>query len=287
MPITELFAGEEIESPVEIEDAESGATEIEAGEVETPDPQSQPEDAFTGKFKLEDLDPALQGVYKELQADYTRKTQQVAEMRKAFEADPLYSTLKQVQELAQTNPAQLAVWLAEQAEIARQMAGDGQQQAAPEEQEIDPDYLTESERLLWQQNQSLRAELKKISDQLQGITPTVEQARMERAKAQLDAKFGEIEGELGRKLTMEDRNAISEVAMSMGVRDLNGIAAAAKAWDYDNALKRGREQASKIVEQKRQVATGGRAVSPSGGNRPTGPMSIREMAELAAQGKLQ
>jgi hypothetical protein len=63
----------------------------EVAQVQTPEPQG---DAFT-QLDPNTLDPALLPIYKSLQADYTRKTQEVAGVRKQLEQYGDFDSVKQ------------------------------------------------------------------------------------------------------------------------------------------------------------------------------------------------
>lgn len=61
-------------------------SDIVEGEDQAEDkPQSETESTFTDKFDPNSLPPELATAYKQMQADYTRKTQEIAQMRKQFE----------------------------------------------------------------------------------------------------------------------------------------------------------------------------------------------------------
>lgn len=89
----------------ETTDDEVEETEDESEDETTEESEDETEDnqeSFTKKFNPDDLPDELRGVYKSLQADYTRKTQELANERKKT-ASELESLKKQLSELQKPN----------------------------------------------------------------------------------------------------------------------------------------------------------------------------------------
>lgn len=95
---------------------------------ETPTSVEEPSEPFTQAFDPKTLAPELQPAYKQMQADYTRKTQEIAEIRRNAEE--------------YTRNANLIKYLANNPDIAeRVLAGDFVQQETVEES--DPEIPTD------------------------------------------------------------------------------------------------------------------------------------------------
>lgn len=106
--------------------ANNAGEQAEAPAGGTPEQPAQ-SDSFVESVNPDDLPPELQGIYKQMQADYTRKTQTVAEKAKAIEAlgeyDPQFA--RQAAEFYQnltTNP-EYAKQVYEQLEQALEQQG--------------------------------------------------------------------------------------------------------------------------------------------------------------------
>lgn len=91
----------------------------------TPSTSATAEDRFTD-LDPETLDPALRDRYRQMQTDYTRKTQSLAEVRKKFEGvpDQTIEFARMVEQLATTDPRAAARVLQQQAEAFEQAFGD-------------------------------------------------------------------------------------------------------------------------------------------------------------------
>jgi len=154
-----------------------GATSEEEAQV------GQAEQSGTG-FDPNRLPPELQQIYKSMQADYTRKTQALAEKERQF------AWALELQQLAQTNPQAARDMLMT---IANHLGGGTSQ---PQEQSPltppeDLEYESEAVKRLWDMNQQLTQELQQMR-QLLGAT--VQHALSEEVQKQLE----DIEREFGK-----------------------------------------------------------------------------------------
>lgn len=194
----EQEAQESLENAVEADSqAQSQPTETEAQET-TPE---QPEQPFTN------LDPSnlpedLQTIYKSMQGDYTRKTQEISEMRKAYEAlgqvDPTEATaaLQFVQQLQ--NDPNFALEVHQnltQALIQAGMTPQEAQVAATEtltetedfgEQQDDPRDAQLQELLEWKQAQESRQEEMEIASELSRQEMAIRQAHPDYSEQDID-----------------------------------------------------------------------------------------------------
>lgn len=239
--------------------------------------------------------PELQPLQKQLLGDYTRKTQELSQLRQELEQSPLVQTVITVQQLAQTDPAGLVSYLEQQLEAARGYAGQ-QGYQAPQAQgqsqaDLDPELLTDTERYFYDRNQEMRAQMAQMQQRLQGYEPTIQQAQIEKGTAQVQAAFNHVETQvLGRTLTPTERTELGHLAVKHGVRTQEQLETVAKAWDYNNARGRGRSEASQAVEAKQQMSGPRRSVTPGvgGTGKPAGggKLSIAQLVDLAAAGKL-
>jgi hypothetical protein len=305
---SELSSADTTEVQSEVSEAPSMATDadpdIQADTGATPDSAAAPiensgaEEAFTA-IDPSTLAPELQSSYRQMQADYTRKTQLVAQMRREFEQHPVTQTVLQIQQLAQSDPAGLVTALQQQLTAAQQWAA-GQGIAIPdanapqdEVQELNPEYMTETERALYEHLTRQQQMVQQLEQRLKGYDPVIQQAQQEKGMAQVQAAFTHLETEagIGRKLSDTERNEIANLAVQHGANTLDKLVTVARAWDYKNAEKRGRDAASRVVEQKRGIpAAGGVPAATAGSNnRPTarpGQSKIESLVEAAMAGKL-
>lgn len=208
----------------ELEDTQDGggatSSEQAPGEVEIDkvDPNSLP--------------PELVPIYKSMQRDYTRKTQQLAEKEKEL------AWALELQELARTNPQAARDLLLT---IASHLSPSGQTETPtptaqmPEELEFESDAVKQ----LWERSMMLEQELAQARQLLQA---TVQHAFTE----ELDKQLSDIEREFGEF----DKEELLEQAKSrpgMSLRDVFILT------HYPELIKRASQGAYKTQAVKRQA----------------------------------
>lgn len=120
--------------------AEQAAATPTPGEVAAPEEQTEftspdvAEDSFTDRFNPDLLPPELQDGWKSLQGDYTRKTQELAEQRKAYEQLGTPEELQQAREFYQSlqDPEYLKAFYGELGGVLTEL-GLNEAPAAPED----------------------------------------------------------------------------------------------------------------------------------------------------------
>lgn len=299
MPDDDSAATPEIDNAAGADLGTETATEIEDTSADQgADQGADTEDIFAPTFDPKTLPAELQPAYKSMQADYTRKTQAIAAERAALIADPVVQAAQQVGQLAQSDPVGLVTYLLQQVDAAKQHAAargfnvDGllqQQQAQDPLAGLDPEMMSDSERAMFTMMQQMRGVMQQM--QQAAVQPQQQAQQQQVGEARLAALTQHVEANiLKRALQPAEKQDLFAKAAQAGVRDANGFVNFVKAWDYDNAMQRGRNQAASVVPAKRQMAAGGnRAVRPAGGGNGGGAPAKRGIAglvDLAFAGKL-
>ncbi len=247
------------------------STETPAEAPAGPQPEEQPADTApaedaTGDEALFDpavlqQNPQLQPYAKQLQADYTRKMQSLAEERRKLEGIPegTLQWARQLEEVAAVSP-QAAAQMLQEAQARLLEAG-----AAQPEPEVyeDDDLWTDNERQLAQQNRALEQRLARIE----------QQSELARAQAQVDQQFSGLETELGVTIPPAERWAFLREMASEGIP----ITALAKVWrgtkGHEHTLRRGREEGEKALRARQALPSAPSGLAsrePSGKPSPVG-----------------
>lgn len=182
--------------------------------------------------------PELQPLAKQLQADYTRKMQAIAEQRKALEGVDTAAVqwLRQFNEALATNPQQARAMLEQ--EQAR-LFGTGPQTPAYEEPEEDL-YVTEAERQHARDIAALKAQLAQMQ----------QRSELAEVQARMHQQFDVLEKEAGVSLPQEQRLSIIEQMARAGVP----YTQVGTFWwgtaGRDRLLQQGREEGLRLAQQK-------------------------------------
>lgn len=216
-------AGEE--SPEESEGAE--------GESEDSSEGSESEDGEGDQFTKIDpttLPEELQGVYKSMQADYTRKTAALAEMRRQIQGHPAVAAAIQISQLASIDPAAAAEFLRRQADSLHPLQGQEQQHQQQEDGLTEEEILstaTPTERFLYLQMKAIMQKQEELSGEVSGVRrsaePLAQEAALQKGQAILDGIYAKVESGLGIKLSQKDRDVIAEKALSVGAKTPEAI----------------------------------------------------------------
>ncbi len=205
-------------------------------------------------FNWDDLtakNPELVPLAKQLQADYTKKTQEAAELRKQFEGidTQAIETIRQLNTLAQENPAQVAEYFRKQAEL---FDGMGQGPAAADaEADALADYIpqTDAEAVLLNEVKAL----KEWRLQQEQVT---KQTRLQQEAQQVSRDLDAIEKQYGVTIPEADRVKAWDVSIRSGL-------SVDKVWFAQNQeavlpklIQKAKDEASSIVQTKAAGAAG-------------------------------
>lgn len=183
-------------------------------------------------------------------ADYTRKTQQLAEERKAHEqAVNLWNAL-------QNDPEGVVRYLASE-------AGFIPEDAAP---------LRPVEFSPLKTKEAVEAELNARLAKAVEAHPLVQEARIKQAQDFVEREFARVETDRQVKLTDKDRKALLKVASTKGMTDLGAV------FDVLMAEKQRKMQGSKSL----QAAAPGRSTGRTTTKSAEAPDSFAEAAQMAA-----
>lgn len=248
--------GDATAAPPDLETNSAGtADNAEAtGEGSLPAPEGQPADQ---PFRWENVPPELEPLAKGFQADYTRKSQELAEQRKTLEAQA--QQYQALQQLAEADPR-----LAEQLIRAHLGLTDDGAQAATSETDpyaqIEP--VNDNERFLIERNRVMEA---RLAQQEQFFQQQVQRQNLER----IGAEFAALEKQVGREIPAGERDQIATACIQRAVQLSDGTWQAPTPsqmfrevhWEAEmtRAMQRGRDEAASVVQQK---ASG--APAPSG-----------------------
>ncbi len=266
----------------------------EASQEDTQIPD-QGTESFSERFNENNVPDNLKDTYRQMQADYTRKTQSIAEQRKQFESDPVAQVARYAANLAQTNPVALVQYLqqqtAEAMEYARRAgynvpgspAPMAQSSGAGALQPVDPDqvaYFTENEKLLYSQIQHLQSKLGAL-DQIESVTASVQQ---DQVRQSIENQFSTLGRELGIVISEQDKREIASEAHRLQINSVQQLAAVAKAHMFEK-MKANLAKRSLSVQPGRAV----QGVPSSNGNsaKPKPGATILEIFDGISSGRLK
>jgi hypothetical protein len=252
---TPVTAGQEQEGESEAvspPEAETAAEDESLFALPDEEPEEEP------LFRWEELpdDPAVQKLAKGLQGDYTRKTQQLAEQRKALEAErAAYQRYEQYEQLRRQNPAAAAQIL--QQELQALQGGSAPHTA----HSAQPDPLngfepeTTNEQVLADVIRSQHQQIYSFQQQQQLLEQQRQQEAQRQAQAQLDqelqAEIKAVEGKLKKPLTPAQIDQIARYANE------NAFGRFDKAFEsmyhaqlVEHAKKQARDEAIKELSRK-------------------------------------
>jgi hypothetical protein len=184
-------------------------------------------------------DPVLQEQYRQMQASFTPRLQEAAELRKQYEGvDPsVLEAVRQYQNLLTTNPheareylVQQQAWLDQQLQI--------QQQPADPFANITPCTDTEEALVAWGR-QMYQQQIKQEA--------YYQQQEFARRQEAVGRKFAELESAHGTQIPLEERQAVIALCNQTGCTD---VATAWKAFNFDRAVQKGVQKGAKTVRSK-------------------------------------
>jgi hypothetical protein len=200
------------------------------------------------KFDWASLPPEQVPLARQLQADYTRKTQALAEQRKALEGvdEGSLNWMKQFQAVAQTNPT-----------LAAQMLEAERQKFLPQA----PTDPFEGQQWLSDGERALQRELL----QQKQIVAELQQAH---GLQQINQRFDSLEKEVGRSIPQDERERTATYCLQRGIRDPGD---GWRAMNWAAGIQMGRDQAAGVVAQKQ-----GMGAAPGGVASREAPASDRQ-----------
>jgi hypothetical protein len=254
VPLDEILSsvmGQDGDSSAGFDTTTTEAAGEEAGS-ESPSPSSEaqaPEPEPEQPFNWENIPAELVPLAKGFQADYTRKSQELAAQRKQFEGlDPSYAQQwANLMKMTEEDPARAAAWLRSQAEWLQQQAPVADEGETDLLQTVEPQ--SETERLLWEKLQEMEQQQK----QFQGF---YEQQVLEQQKQSILSEFSALEGKIGRQLPQPERDAVMQFCVDNGI---NRIEIGYRAYAYDDAVRRAEQSG---VDKGAAVVTQKAAMSP-------------------------
>lgn len=226
----------------------------EAGEVESEDNDQPDDEESFSTTNPDELPDELKGIYKSLQADYTRKTQEIAEKRKESESKiaKLEKTLKELQE-------------------AKEQPSQNQQEKSGEEQLRDfVKGEIESERVAEYRDQAI-ADYESTDPRLNQSGDDYDEATDLFVGQKMDTLLEKHLEKGNPKYTFDHRSAIKKVL---------------KDWDtyLESKQKSFLEQQQKQAKKKAKEVTKQNPKSKTGVSRPKKP-TLDEAIALAQKGK--
>ena len=241
-------------------DAEASAGDPEA---QAPAADDDAEPSFNREKYLAEH-PELAPIAKQFQADYTRKMQELAEQRKQFEGldESDIAGIRNFNNLAATNPAAAADWLAQQAEALR-----GAQAPDPY---ADQFFATDAERIAFER-------ITRLEQQIQASENRQIHATVERSFDQLGQTYGVA-------IPVAEREQVINQMAAQGVP----LGMLETFWQGQNvkrlieaAARKARDEASGVVQRKAGIggAPSGIAAREVAGTRE--PQSLMEALEMA------
>ena len=194
------------------------------------------------------------------QADYTRKTQEIAEQRRQLQGlDPEFLSQAQLyQQAIQQDPRLALSLLEQQADQIRSVLGEGQGRgqgypAGAEPPSADPALptdWTENEHYLWQQNQALQARLQQLEQGYEAVQRQSFETRAQAELRQIKEEFGvELQGFDALKLQQEAIGrgmSLHELYVSKNYKRL-----------VEDAARKARDEAAQVVARKAAAAPPG------------------------------
>jgi hypothetical protein len=243
---------------------EAAPAAVETTPTETPTPADTAETPATGEseWKIDSTDfdnqhPELAPYRKQLQADYTRRQQELAEKQRLTEGldEGSIQWMRDVRRLAQTNP-----------EVARQLMEAEAQRLAPQAPppQEEPVWYSDGERVLAQQVQQLQQ--------------TVRQQELAYQKAAVEAETAQLERTIGKSLTPQERDGLYTFCAQKRVNLDDGW----KLMDYDRAVQRGMDKAGAMQQQKAGMGPApGTTASREVPAADREPKTAREALEMA------
>lgn len=186
-------------------------------------------------------DPQLQAAYRQMQASFTPKLQEAAQLRQQYgDLEPsVVEAAKEYDRLLRTDPYAAREFLAQQQQYIDQYLGVQQ----PQDPFAGVEPLTDGEatllnvgRQMWQTIQQLQLNNQQAQFQAQ-------QQTVERTFAQLEAQYK-------TQIPLEEKQRVQAEARRLGT---NNVEMVWKALNFDKARQKGADEASRVVQKKKKT----------------------------------
>lgn len=236
MDATEAPATEQVEDQPAVDTgAPSPGEETSAQEVEHPE-------FFSDQFDPSTLDEPLQQRYKQMQADYTRKTQQLAQQRQEYEQQQML-----LQALQSDDPNLQA----------QALEALGLEFADDEDPYEDPDLEVDPLEELHSEVEQLKA------DRQQELLRRHQQQQVQQVEQHMDQQFAEIAKREGRQLSEREKLAVSVLAGFVVDNDPSGLPDMNAAFGWLSELREEWQQQYRASKQAARPVSSGQPGSPS------------------------
>lgn len=259
----ELLTPKEPEAPTEKDPVEAEAEKVEAPEVEAEAPEAEDDPIVTIKVDGKEVQVPLSELKLgyQRQSDYTKKTMEVSEQRKAAEAETQKALQERTQyaQNLQRMQAQIEVALQDQQQI------DWQSLLNTDPQEyLRQKHLLEQRQAAWQQNQ---AEQQNLTQVMQADAQAQRQAHIHAQQEILLAKLPEWKDEskasaekaqIGKYLI--DQGYDAELVNNLA--DANMVITARKAMLFDQMVAKAQATTKKVATLPTKVEKPGNGVNP-------------------------
>jgi hypothetical protein len=185
-------------------------------------------------------DPVLQEQYRQMQAAFTPRLQEAAQLRQQYgDLEPaVVEAAKEYDRLLRTDPYAARQFLAQQQQYIDQQLGLQSQQ--------DPfngiEPLTDGESALLNVARQLWGEVQDLKINSQRSQFQAQQQTVERTFAQLEAQYK-------TQIPLEEKQRVQAEARRLGTDNVEMVW---KALNFDNARKKGADQAARTVQQKKK-----------------------------------
>lgn len=198
-----------------------------------------------------DHKPIADTLNKQFQKAFTGRLQEAAELRKLVDGvDPnSINTLRQLQQLAQTNPEQVAQWYRSQADLLHNPQPNTQQQADTNDPWAGIEPVTDAEALLLQQ-------VKEMSQWRNQFTQQQEQQSLMAKGVQVKQERNAIQQEFGVTIPDTELVQVWDVAEKSGLSIRQAYLALNNERVLPTLLQRARDEASGIVQNKVNMNAG-------------------------------
>lgn len=185
-------------------------------------------------------DPALRAQYQQMQAAFTPRLQEAAELRKQYgDLDPVVvDAVRQYQSLLQSDPIAAREFLVQQQRWLEQQVG-VQQQPDPFDG-IEPLTPTEEALVAWGRQQWQRQQQLELENQ---------QIKLQRQQEMSERQFAQLEAQYKTTIPLEQRQQVWSLMQRSGIND---TALAWKALNFDEVAKRSATRTKEVAKSKQK-----------------------------------
>lgn len=252
------------ETPTERSEAET-AEETPADTGSEPTPTGDDEWRFNSA-EWDSQHPDLAKYRKQLQADYTKAQQQLADQRKAVEglAEDDVRWLRTVTEAARLNPAYAKTLLQQAAEQLAQQTG------TPPDPYQGMEFATDTER--------------QLAERVQQMEQFMHEQRLNSVQQEVDRRFAELSKQYG-DIPFEQQHAVIQAMAQVNAPPAQIPLYWKGMFGIEQALRRGRDEGANTVRQKAGMSPPPAGIASRADEAPPEPQTLLEALKLTAAGK--